>query len=164
VQTPPAVTAIPVVVPSIEIAIDFEPSGALVPRPEPAPSRPRPGAHRGAPTAAPAQPDAFVLSAGTSQAPSSAASAEAPARAPRPGASASAGGGSRTPLPLDLPPLQATSSAGVGGGGASSLLLFGVAALTGFLVLAAPGLGRRLRLARYPRPRSRNGSSIDRPG
>jgi hypothetical protein len=44
------------------------------------------------------------------------------------------------------------------------VLVFAFATLIGFFVLAAPGLGRRIRLARYPRPRGRDGSSIDRPG
>jgi hypothetical protein len=50
------------------------------------------------------------------------------------------------------------------GGGASSLLVFGFATLTGSFVFAAPGLGRRIRLAREPSPRSRHDSPLDRPG
>jgi hypothetical protein len=68
------------------------------------------------------------------------------------------------PLPMTLPPLQAVGSAGSAGGSAPGVLLVGIATLVGLFVLAAPGLGRRIRLARIPSPRGRFGSSIDRPG
>jgi hypothetical protein len=68
------------------------------------------------------------------------------------------------PIPLDRPqPRQATGSSSFGGFVPSALLL-GVAALTGFILLAAPGLGRRIRLARELSPRSLNESPLDRPG
>jgi hypothetical protein len=56
---------------------------------------------------------------------------------------------------------SATSSSGSapGGGGATS-----VAALTGFYVLAAPGLGRRLRVVRELSPHTRAEAPRDRPG
>jgi hypothetical protein len=50
------------------------------------------------------------------------------------------------------------------GGIVPSALLFGFAALTGFIVLAAPGLGRRIRVARALRPRSLDRPPIDHPG
>ena len=71
----------------------------------------------------------------------------------------------RGPLPFNLPgPLQAGGSSTSTGGSVPSLLTFGFAVLIGFFVLAAPGLGRRIRLARLPSPRSRLQSPIDRPG
>jgi hypothetical protein len=65
--------------------------------------------------------------------------------------------------------LERTLSAGgsstpTGGGSVPSPLLFGFATPIGFIVLAAPGLGRRIRLARHPSPRSRFHSPLDRPG
>ena len=67
--------------------------------------------------------------------------------------------------PLPLPrPFQAAGAAGATGGGAPGGVVAGTAALIGFLVLSAPGLGRRIRAARGLRPRGRHGSSIDRPG
>ena len=68
------------------------------------------------------------------------------------------------PIPLDRPqPRQATGSSSFGGFVPSALLL-GVAALTGFILLAAPGLGRRIRLARELSPRGLGQSPLDRPG
>jgi hypothetical protein len=49
-------------------------------------------------------------------------------------------------------------------GPAASALLFGVAALSGFIVLVAPRVGRRIRVARELRPRSRDKSPLDHPG
>jgi hypothetical protein len=56
---------------------------------------------------------------------------------------------------------SSTSSGGAapGGGGAT-----GVAALTGFIVLAAPGLGRRIRVVRELSPHARAEAPRDRPG
>jgi hypothetical protein len=56
---------------------------------------------------------------------------------------------------------SSTSSGGAApGGGAAS----GVAALTGFYVLAAPSLGRRLRVVRELSPHARAEAPLDRPG
>jgi hypothetical protein len=86
----------------------------------------------------------------------------------QPTADASAGSmprPARGPLPFNLPrPLQAAGSSASTGGSVPSLLLFGFATLIGFFVLAAPGLERRIRLARLPSPRSRFDSPLDRPG
>jgi hypothetical protein len=62
------------------------------------------------------------------------------------------------------PPLGAASSSSPAGGAAPSALGFGLATVTGFFAFAAPGLGRRIRLARVPSPRSRSHSPLDRPG
>ncbi len=81
-----------------------------------------------------------------------------------------AGSGLRTAswprLPLDPPgaPLPVGSSISWTGGSTPSVGVVGVATLVGFLVLAAPGLGRRIRLARELSPHSRDRSRIDRPG
>jgi hypothetical protein len=158
----PTVAGVPVVIPSIEIAIDFEPGGATA-RPQPAPSRPKPDAHRPRGRTI-VQPDAAIADSGSPQVASSAPSGATQVVAAHSGTRASSRGGGRIPLPLDLPPLQAAGSSAAGGASASSLLLFGFASVIGFFVFAAPGLGRRIRLARYPRPRGRDGSSIDRPG
>ena len=67
-------------------------------------------------------------------------------------------------LPLERrQPRQALGSSSAGGV-VPSALLFGFAALTGFIVLAAPGLGRRIRVARKLRPRTADQSPIDHPG
>jgi hypothetical protein len=105
-------------------------------------------------------------------APAAVAPIVAPAAAPAPetaeparaGAGSSSRGFFRGRLPLEFPPLEARNSSLTGGGSAPTVLVFAFATLIGFFVLAAPGLGRRIRLARYPRPRGRDGSSIDRPG
>lgn len=73
-------------------------------------------------------------------------------------------GSGRGSQPLGLPPLQVVGSNGSAGGGAPSVLLVGFATLIGFFVIAAPGLGRRIRHARVPSPRGRISSTIDRPG
>ena len=75
------------------------------------------------------------------------------------------GGESRrnpAPPPL-LPPASGTAPAGVSGGAGSGGAT-GTAALTGFLIVFAPGVGRRIRAARGLRPRARYGTAIDRPG
>jgi hypothetical protein len=70
----------------------------------------------------------------------------------------------RRQLPLERrQPRQALGSSSAGGI-VPSALLFGFAALTGFIVLAAPGLGRRIRVARVLRPRSLDRPPIDHPG
>lgn len=56
---------------------------------------------------------------------------------------------------------SATSSGGAASGGGAAA---GVAALTGFYVLAAPGLGRRLKDVRELSPRARSEAPLDRPG
>ena len=83
--------------------------------------------------------------------------AEATARAPRD----SSGGR----LPFEFPPpLQVAGSSTSTGGVVPSLLTFGLATVIGFFAFAAPGLGRRIRLARTPSPRSRSHSPLDNPG
>jgi hypothetical protein len=62
------------------------------------------------------------------------------------------------------PPLGAASPSSPAGGAAPSAFGFGLATVTGFFAFAAPGLGRRIRLARLPSPRSRSHSPLDRPG
>ena len=70
----------------------------------------------------------------------------------------------RQQLPLERrQPRQAFGSSSAGGVVPSALLI-GFAALTGFIVLAAPGLGRRIRVARKLRPRSADRPPIDHPG
>jgi hypothetical protein len=70
----------------------------------------------------------------------------------------------REELPLDRrQPRQALGSSSAGGI-VPSALLFGFAALTGFIVLAAPGLGRRIRVSRKLRPPSPDLSPIEHPG
>ena len=67
--------------------------------------------------------------------------------------------------PFDLPrPLQAAGSTGTSGGVAPGALLVVIAALTGFVIFAAPELGRRIRVARGLSPRNRHRSPIDHPG
>jgi hypothetical protein len=72
---------------------------------------------------------------------------------------------SSTPfLPLERrQPRQAAGTSNAGGFVPSALLL-GVAALTGFTLLAAPGLGRRIQVARELSPRGLAHSPPDRPG
>jgi hypothetical protein len=62
------------------------------------------------------------------------------------------------------PPLGAAGSSTSAGGTAPSASNFGLATVTGFFAFAVPGLGRRIRLARIPSPRSRPNSPLDRPG
>ena len=70
---------------------------------------------------------------------------------------------SRPPLPL-----APRSRHGVGStsasGAASSALLVGIVALPGFVLLAAPGPGRRVEVARELSPRGLDRSPIDHPG
>jgi hypothetical protein len=68
------------------------------------------------------------------------------------------------PLPFERPQPRQAAGGSSAGGFAPSALLLGVAALTGFIVLAAPGLGRRIRLARELSPRGLDESPLDRPG
>ena len=104
-----------------------------------------------------------ATNAGWVQAPPSEPKAQTSRRSAEPSAGrpSRSNGGS---LPHRFPPLEAAGSAGSTGGSAPSVLLIGLATLIGFFVLAAPGLGRRIRFARTPSPRGRFGSSIDRPG
>jgi hypothetical protein len=68
-------------------------------------------------------------------------------------------------LPPSLPnPLHVVGSGGASGGIVPSALLLGLATVIGFFILAAPGLGRRIRPARELRPRSRYQAPIDDPG
>jgi hypothetical protein len=67
-------------------------------------------------------------------------------------------------LPVDAPQtLELGGSTAPSSVGALVLLLL-VATLTGILLVAAPGLGRRIRPARRPTPRSRYRRRIDLPG
>jgi hypothetical protein len=121
-----------------------------------------------------ARPQAHDLSARQPSLTANAGSAQAPRSHPSvqrspPTADARAGSTprrpARGPLPFNLPrPLHAGGSSSSTGGSAPSLLPFGFATLIGFFVLAAPGLGRRIRPARLPSPRSRLQSPLDHPG
>jgi hypothetical protein len=77
----------------------------------------------------------------------------------------SAAPGPALPPELPLGPARraagSTSSGGTAPGGTGAA---GTAALTAFYVLAAPGLGRRLREARELSPRTRYYAPLDRPG
>jgi hypothetical protein len=71
----------------------------------------------------------------------------------------------RGPLaPFGLPRRSLAVGSPSSGGVAPGALLLGVAALTGFFLLAAPGLGRRIQVARELSPRSLDQSPIDHPG
>jgi tetrahydromethanopterin S-methyltransferase subunit F len=59
---------------------------------------------------------------------------------------------------------RASGASTSAGGGASGLLIGVVAALIAFFVLAAPGIGRRIRPARLPSPHGRDDLRIDHPG
>jgi hypothetical protein len=107
-----------------------------------------------------------------------------PVAAPRPPSSTTSGHGSKAsakrhsvrpapprrdrdePLSLFDGPLSSQASGGLGtsGGLVPSAPLVAIAALIGFFVLAAPGLGRRIRVARELSPRDAYRSSIDHPG
>jgi hypothetical protein len=161
---------------AVEIAVEVDatiPSFPALPSPAgpgetrrpPAPTPDAPGVARdparGTSVPAPSRP----VSLGPTLAPRSAPSVQRS----QPTADASAGWSphrpARGPLPFDFPrPLQAGGSSSSTGGSAPSLLLFGLATLIGLFVFAAPGLGRRIRLARLPSPRGRYHSPLDRPG
>ena len=82
-----------------------------------------------------------------------------PRRAPAPGAKEDG----RRPLAPTAP----VQTSGLGGASSSVVpggVVAGTAALIALLLLSAPGLGRRIRVARALRPRGTIGSSIDRPG
>jgi hypothetical protein len=66
--------------------------------------------------------------------------------------------------PLELPPLRAAGISGPLGGFVPGGSVAATAALVAFLLLTAPGLGRRVRVAPELRPRGTYGSSIDHPG
>jgi hypothetical protein len=168
-QSPPDASSIaalvPVIAPIVEVAVEIDTDAiwgfeSLLP--------PTPDVHRAGRRAA-VRPD---QASAPTNAPATLAPIVAPAGAPaqetaepaKAGAGSSSRGFFRGPLPLEFPPLQARNSSLTGGGSAPTVLVFAFATLIGFFVLAAPGLGRRIRLARYPRPRGRDGSSIDRPG
>jgi hypothetical protein len=71
----------------------------------------------------------------------------------------------RDPLaPLGFPRPRTAAGSSSASGAASSSVLFGVAALIGFIILAAPRAGRRIRVARVLRPRSHDEGPIDHPG
>jgi hypothetical protein len=71
----------------------------------------------------------------------------------------------RRPLPLLGQPRSAqTSGPGTSGGRVPSTPVVAVAALLAFFMLAAPRVGRRIRVARELSPRSAHPSSIDHPG
>jgi hypothetical protein len=81
------------------------------------------------------------------------------------GAKSRRGDRSSTPFrPFDGRQPHQTAGSSNGAGFVPSALLFGVAALTGFILLAAPGLGRRIRVARELSPRGLEHSPLDRPG
>ena len=89
-------------------------------------------------------------------------------KAPPPAKRHSAGRHSRGTPPVTLwPPLRPFQAAGAPGASSSfvpSTSVLGTAALVALFVLAAPGFGRRIRVAHELRPRGTYGSSIDRPG
>jgi hypothetical protein len=66
--------------------------------------------------------------------------------------------------PPGLPPLQTTRSSGASSSFVPSGSVLGTAALVALFILAAPALGRRIRVAPELRPRGTHGSSIDHPG
>jgi hypothetical protein len=70
---------------------------------------------------------------------------------------------SHPPLPL-APRSRHGAGSTSASGGASSALLVGIVALTGFVLLVAPGRGRRLDVARELSPRGLDRSPIDHPG
>jgi len=70
----------------------------------------------------------------------------------------------RRQLPLERRQSRQAFGSSSAGGIVPSALLLGFAALTGFIVLAAPGLGRRIRVARELSPHSPDQSPIDHPG
>jgi hypothetical protein len=72
--------------------------------------------------------------------------------------------GDRQQLPLERRQSRQALGSSSAGGVVPSALLFGFAALTGFIVFAAPGLGRRLRAPRKLRPPSPDPSPIEHPG
>jgi hypothetical protein len=90
------------------------------------------------------------------------------ARAPRPAPDARRAPQRQTDEALSLFALPRTLNAGGSsqstGGTLPNPLTFGFATVIGFIVLPAPGLGRRIRLARHPSPRNRFHSPLDRPG
>ena len=67
-------------------------------------------------------------------------------------------------LPLGELGSSRGSGAGTSGGLVPSVPVVAVAALTGLFVLVAPGVGRRIRIARELSPRATYRSSIDHPG
>ena len=69
-----------------------------------------------------------------------------------------------TPLAPSVPRPRHGASSSSASGAASSALLVGIAALTGFVLLAAPSFGRRLEVARELSPRSLDQSPLDHPG
>jgi hypothetical protein len=132
------------------------PSGAPMPEPD---ARDSQRADHRAPATSPARAAARPVPVSFSEPAVDHASPKAAARA---SAAPRHSGGS--PLPFGVPrPLQGSGSS-ASSGGVPSLLTFGFATLIGFFVFAAPGLGRRIRLARSPSPRGRHHSPLDRPG
>jgi hypothetical protein len=73
------------------------------------------------------------------------------------------GGAPLSPL-RPLLPSQAAGGPGASSSFVPSASVVGTAALVALFVLAAPGFGRRIRVARELRPRGTYGSSIDHPG
>ncbi len=67
-------------------------------------------------------------------------------------------------LPFGQPRSSETAGSGTSGGRVPSVPVAAVAALIAFFMLAAPRLGRRIRVARELSPRSTYRSSIDHPG
>jgi hypothetical protein len=88
--------------------------------------------------------------------------AKAPPRATR--RSTARSGGNPLVLWPPLRPFQAAGGPGASSSFVPSVSVLGTAALVALFVLAAPGFGRRIRVARELRPRGTYGSSIDHPG
>ena len=89
---------------------------------------------------------------------------KAPPRAKRHSAGRRSGDTPLTSWPPPLRPLQGAGAAGASSSFMPSTSVVGTAALVALFVLAAPGFGRRVRVARELRPRGTFGSSIDHPG
>jgi hypothetical protein len=67
-------------------------------------------------------------------------------------------------LLLDPRRIGRSTGSSSGAGIVPSSLLVGIAALAAFTIFAAPGLGRRIRVARELSPRGQDASPIDHPG
>jgi hypothetical protein len=162
VAIPPVVLPVPTAPPLTSPAIPFPASGVpaeptSVPPPAPPTMRPSPGAVLPPESAWNARPEVAARGA----------HARAHDARPAKHAGAKSRRAHRSPAPF-LPferrqPRQVAGSSNAGGFVPSALLL-GVAALTGFIFVAAPGLGRRIQVARELSPRGLEQSPLDRPG
>ena len=88
---------------------------------------------------------------------------EASPRAKRGSTSRRSGDTPLSPWP-PLRPVVAAGAPGASSGFVPGVSVLGTAALVALFILVAPGLGRRMRVARELRPRGTHGSSIDHPG